>query len=82
MNALDPIMPNAKPASRCTFDEVRKWGKRLADIGQFADNFGAKSDLILIRSSRQLGLEAETKPNGSGGTDDIELLDTENDEIV
>ena len=67
MNALDPIMPNAKPASRCTFDEVCKWGKRLAEIGQIADNFGAKSwgelpagtlsadDLTLIRSSFELG---------------------------
>jgi hypothetical protein len=88
MNALDPIMPNGKPLSQCTFDEVRKWGKRLAEIGQVADNFGAKSlgelpagtlsadDLTLIRSSFQLGLQA-TKPNGSGGTDEIELLDTQ-----
>jgi hypothetical protein len=80
MNALDPIMPNGKPLSQCTFDEVRKWGKRLAEIGQVADNFGAKSLgelLTLIRSSFQLGLQAETKPNGSGGTDEIELLDTQ-----
>ena len=94
MNALDPIMPNGKPLIQCTFDEVRKWGKRLAEIGQVADNFGVKSlgelpagtlsadDLTLIRSSFQLGLQAETKPNGSGGTDEIELLDTENGEIV
>jgi len=67
MNALDPIMPNGKPLSQCTFDEVRKWGKRLAEIGQVADDFGAKSlgelpagtlsadDLTLIRSSFSLG---------------------------
>jgi hypothetical protein len=95
MNALDPIMPNGKPLSECTFDEVRKWGKRLAEIGQVADNVGAKTlgelpagtlsadDLTLIRSSFQLGVRAQTKPNGSGGTDEIEhqFLDTKDGEM-
>jgi len=87
MNVLDPIMPNGKRLSECTFDEVREWGKRLAEIGQVADNFGVKSlgelpagtlsadDLTLIRSSFQLGLQAEPKPNGSGGTDENEHCD-------
>ena len=43
-----------------------------------ADNFGAKNWAELPAG----GLKVETKPNDSGGTDDIELLDTENDEIV
>lgn len=95
MNAVDPIMPNGKPLSECTFDEVRKWGKRLAEIGQVADNVGAKTlgelpagalsadDLTLIRSSFQLGLRAENRPNGSGGTDEIEdqFLDTKDGEM-
>jgi hypothetical protein len=92
MNVLDPIMPNGKRLSECTFDEVRKWGKRLAEIGQVADNLGAKSlgelpagtlsadDLSLIRSSFQLGPQADTKPNG--GTDENEqFLDTKDGEI-
>jgi hypothetical protein len=95
MSALDPIMPNGKPLSECTFDEVRKWGKRLAEIGQVADNVGAKTlgelpagtlsadDLTLIRSSFQLGVRAQTKPNDSGGTDEIEhqFLDTKDGEM-
>jgi hypothetical protein len=95
MNALDPIMPNGKALSECTFDEVGEWGKRQAVISQVADNVGAKTlgelpagtlsadDLTLIRSSLQLGLRAQTKPNGAGVTDEIEhqFLDTKDGEM-
>ena len=62
MYALDPIMPNGKALSECTFDEV---------------------GLTLIRSSLQLGLRAQTKPNGAGVTDEIEhqFLDTKDGEM-